>query len=127
MDAHLLIGPVIWGAHRQVIDIFALPERRLRVALPLRGQHDILSRPVMVIRHEEALAKYCGLQRVESGLIDLPGQAVLPLAPRVVGNLEDVLEVVPGLQSRYPLLHPGRTAGTTAGLGEGLLPLLEGL
>ena len=95
VDAHLLIRPVILGAHCQVDDILELPKGRLRVALPLIGQDNLCSRPRLLIRHEQAFPKHFGFERVQGLLIERPLKTVGPFAPRMIGNLQHVLEYWP--------------------------------
>ena len=50
-------------------------------------------------------------------LIDGPLQTVGPLAPRMIGNLEHLLEVLGRWQGGDPLACTGRTARTAVGFG----------
>ena len=94
MPAHLLVRPMILRAHGQGVHILALPERRLGLTLPLRGDNDVVRRPGMLIRHQQAVAKDLGFQRVQGRLIDRPFETVGPFAPWRIGNLAYLLEIL---------------------------------
>ena len=124
VDPHLLIRPMILRANRPMVDVFELPKGRFHLALALIGQDNLFCRPVMLIRHEQPFAKYCGFQGIQGDLINRPRQAVGPFPSRVIGNLEHVVDVVARPQRLHPLARAGGGTRATARFGSRVLPLL---
>ena len=127
MHAHLLLRPVVWGPHGQVVDILPWAKDRLRTALPTIGENNILGRPRVLIRDEDPLAAHFRCQVEQRGVVDPPGSALSTGLLRVVVNVEELAERLTGQQPLDLLLGAGPRPRSAARFGQGLLPLLQGV
>lgn len=126
-DAHFLVGPMRLRADRQVIPVFARAKGRLGLALAVRGGQHLLRGPGVVIGQEQALPHDRSVQKGPGRISALPRQASGPFPARMVGDVQHLVALWPGLPGGKAPPRRSRCPGTTPRCGHSLLPLLEGL